>query len=154
MNAPAPTDPHISERVASTLELLAKVAGSLTAVWLFLARVVKPYLDWRRASIGRTIREALKPELEQLSAIMEQEGDCATRMEQILKEQQLLFGDLDMLLDVVLDNSDRIDETNALLDAVGFAAERRTSADRTDDMIENLKRLSERRRARRRGAAT
>jgi hypothetical protein len=128
VNPPA-ADVHNAERVADTLELLAKGGGLLAMLWAFIARVLKPYHDHRREALARTIREVMMPVL---APILE---------------------DHDLLLEIALDNRDRHDEVNELLDALGFTTDRRTSEERREEVAQMIHLLSDRRRARRRGTA-
>jgi hypothetical protein len=143
-------DADLAQRALDTVELLAKVAGSLAIVWGFVLKVLVPYKKWRQESLGRTIREVLKPELEMLQQVLEHEDGCAGRMEVVLKRQEELFGDLDLLLEVALDNRDRLDEQNDLLSALGLESERRTGEERRVRMDMIFSTLGDRRRERRR----
>jgi hypothetical protein len=125
VNPPA-NDPHLSERAADTLELLTKATGLLGLVWAFMAKVLRPYHERRREHQVRTIREAMVPVLAP-----------------ILKDH-------DVLVEIALDNRDRHDETNALLDFLGFTSDRRTNEERRDEVTEMVHGLAERRRERRR----
>ena len=136
MNAPPPVDPHITERVASTLEFGAKVAIALGAVWAFLEKALRPYLAWRRTHRKGMIREAIKDDLALVTQAIVDGNSCADRIEQAISENTLLFADFDTLLDIVLDNSDRIDMTSA--------------ETQSQEMVDKLKQLSVHRRARRR----
>jgi hypothetical protein len=146
---PTPPDFDVAGRAASTLELWAKMAGAGLIVWGFLERVAKPYFTWRREAQGRMIREILKPELDQLRNMREEEDGCARRMEHVLRQLKELFGDHDGLYLVALDNRERLDETNGLLDSMGFSSAAR-HPDRSAYIKEIVERLGERRKARRR----
>ena len=140
MNAPPPTDPHITERVASTLEWGAKVAIALGAIWALLVKVANPYLEKRRVHRKGLIREAIKDDLELVHRAIVDGNSCADRIEQTIMENKLLFEDFDTMLDIVLDNSDRIDITSPVT--------------QSEEMVEKLRQLSTHRRARRRKGDT
>lgn len=147
---PAPDEVDTAARVASTLELWAKIAGSLLLVGGFLKGVVKPFIEWRREHQAKVIREILEPELKMLNRVISQEDGCADRMERVLKRQEALFADHDLLVDISIDNRERNDETNMLLDAMGFASDRRTSVERREEIRLMIEELERRRRERRR----
>jgi hypothetical protein len=125
MNPPA-GDPHLSERAADTIELLAKSGGLLAMLWAFIARVLKPYHEYRQAQLARTIRAVVEPMLKPI------------------------LRDHDVLVDIALDNRERHDETNELLNFLGFTSDRRTSDERREEVSEMVHGLAERRRERRR----
>lgn len=144
-----PTDPEITVRAASVLELWLKLLGALGMLWAFLEKVAKPYFKWRRDAQARVMREILAPELAQLQKFAEQEDGCARRLEVVLRHLQELFGDHDNLYLVAMDNRDRIDETNELLDSMGFSSSPR-HPDRAAYIAEVVQQLGERRKRRRR----
>lgn len=125
MNPPA-NDPQLSDRAADTIELLTKAGGLLGLAWAFMAKVLKPYHERRRDQMARTIREVMVPVL------------------------QPILADHDVLVELALDNRERHDETNELLDLLGFCSERRTSDERRAKMSEMVTALADRRRERRR----
>jgi flagellar biosynthesis/type III secretory pathway M-ring protein FliF/YscJ len=146
VNAPPPSDPEITARVADVLELLAKVAGAAAIVWGFLAKVAKPWIEWRRATKAKArkeleaqMREWFKEELTQFGLISA-----------VVPRIDVLFEDHDLLLELALDNRERHDETNELLDFLGFTSDRRTSDDRREKVSQMVHTLAERRRDRRR----
>jgi hypothetical protein len=150
MNAPAPTDPQIAEKVASVVELYAKIAGALGAVWLGLAKVAKPYQEWKREHLATTMRDIFAAELTQLAEAVEAETSCAERMAKVLQRQEDLFDEFDLVIAVVHDTRDRQDETNQLLDALAFTSDRRSNGDRRAQVDEMIASLHESRNARRR----
>jgi hypothetical protein len=125
MNPPSP-DAGNAERVKDTVQLLVETGGLLGMLWAFIARVLKPYHDYRQAQLARTIREVMVPVLAPIHA------------------------DHDLLIDIALDNRDRHDETNELLDFLGFTSDRRTTSERRDEVAQMVTTLAERRRVRRR----
>lgn len=156
MTTPTPPDTDIVTRLASIFELLAKGGVVFGLLWGFLVKIWKPYQDSRRKVLAATIREVLAPELAQLKLIQEgvkntqeYEDSCANRLELVLKQLQNLFGDHDDLVVLARDNRDRHDETNDLLDAMGFTSDRRHPEDeaRMKKLIDGL---DERRKRRRR----
>ncbi len=152
MTAPPPPEQvEVAARIAATLELWAKIGGTLVLLWGFVAKVIKPYQTWRRDSMARVIREVLAPELGQLREILAHEDGCASRLEVVLRQMQDLFGDHDHLVTIAMDNRDRLDETNDLLDSIGFASDRR-HPDRIARIEAMVTALDERRRARRRAS--
>lgn len=147
MTAPPP-DPTLGRRVLDVLTILASVAGSLAIVWGFLKMVGKPWYDWRQRRQAAIIREVLKPQLDALDSI------CA-REEANVTANRELFKDFDKLMEIALDNRDRLDDMNNLLDALGFASRdrRADSAGHQEKMTEIVEGLIERRRQRRRGGS-
>ncbi len=146
-----PDQVDVAARVASTLELWAKIGGSLVILWGFIARVYKPFIVWRREHQARVIREVLKPELARLDQVIEHEDGCAGRMEQVLDRLRAFFSDHDYLIEIALDNRERLDENNDFLDALGFASrERRTDEQRRQLIDAMVRELVEKRRERRR----
>jgi hypothetical protein len=125
MNPPSP-DAGNAERVKDTVQLLVETGGLLGMLWAFIARVLKPYHDYRQAQLARTIREVMVPVLAPI------------------------HDDHDLLIDIALDNRDRHDETNELLDFLGFTSDRRTTSERRDEVAQMVTTLAERRRVRRR----
>jgi hypothetical protein len=125
VNPPA-NDPHLSERAADTIELLVKAGGLMGMLWAFIARVLKPYHEYRQQQLARTIRSVVAPMLEP-----------------ILKDH-------DVLVEIALDNRERHDETNGLLDFLGFTSDRRTNEERREEVSQMVHALTERRRERRR----
>ena len=123
---PTGGDAHASERVASTIELLVKAGGLLGMLWAFLAKVAKPYHEYRQQQMARTIKAVVAPMLAPI------------------------VNDHDLLLEIALDNRERHDEVNALLDALGFTTDRRSTDERRAEIAEMVATLAERRRARRR----
>lgn len=157
MNAPPTSDPQIAEKVASTLELYAKIAGGVGALWVFLAKVAKPYQEWQRERMATQMRAVFAPEIAKMNALFEKEDGCADRLEAVVTEMQDLsarqastFDDLDTLLDIVRDNRERHDEHDALMDTV-FGLDRRIDPDRRKEIDSMLRELQERHTARRRG---
>lgn len=122
---PSPTN---GQRAAATIQLLASVAGSLLIVWGFLAKVAKPFIEWRRRKLVEIMRDVLRDELGKAQ----------------------LFADLDSLIKLASDNHERLDEINDLLTAMGVGNDRR-SGDRAKDAKEILRLLGERQARRRRG---
>jgi hypothetical protein len=146
MNPPPPTDPQLGERIANVVEIGAKVSIGLGGVWAFVAKVAKPFLEWRRATrlkeraeMEKQMREMFAPELQ-----------AFTRLSESVGRIDVLFEDHDLLLDIALDNRERHDETNALLDFLGFTSDRRASDERREKVAEMVLTLSERRKERRR----
>ena len=148
---PQPDDVHVAERVAATIELWAKIAGSAGIIAGFLKLIVKPFIEWRRESQARMVRDVLAPELEKMHRIIETEDGCARRMEVVLHSLREFFGDHDHLIAIATDNRDRLDEFNDLLSALGFSSERREDDERRLVIDRMITALTERRKARRRG---
>ena len=138
--APAPVpDPELSKRALDTLELWAKVAGSLTALALFVHKILKPYQDWRRKSLADLIREVLKEELEKLDAVVDREEEVFVQLGRVLARQDALFADIDAFLEIGSDNRERLDEVNGLLDKIGLTSDRRAGdRGRFDELMEQL----------------
>lgn len=156
MTSPNPPELEVVNRLASILELLAKGGVVFGLLWGFLVKIWKPYQESRRKALAATIREILEPELAQLKEIQdgikdtrEYEDSCANRLELVLTQLQNLFGDHDDLILLAKDNRDRHDETNDLLDAVGFTTDRRHPEDE-ERMKKIINSLDERRKRRRR----
>lgn len=157
MNSPVPQlTPDDADRIADVIEFLAKLAGGLAIVWGFIAKVLKPYVDWRRRRLVEAIRSALKAELEVISRLEERDE----KIDIVLDRQSQIFEEMDLFMLVAGDAAERLDEVQGLLDEVGFASpERRTEVgDRRAAAVDRrraaglaLEQLSHRLTARRRG---
>lgn len=143
----APDSSPLSGRALDVLEWGAKAALALLGMWGFLEKVAKPYTTWRRKHIATQIREALRPELDR----MERLSGCADRIELVLRRQDHLFKDIDDFLVVARTNTERIDETNDLLDEV-FHLDRRVNPERRAHIDSILAGLARRQQDRRRDA--
>lgn len=132
----AAPDPAQSDRIAATLEWLAKVAGSALILWGFVEKVAKPFSEWRRRQ-----REVEREKLAEL--IRKVIHDELTSIK--------IFDDLDALLVIAHDNRERLDEMNDLMNAFGLESDRR-GAERTAKATELFDRLTERQKQRRRRA--
>jgi hypothetical protein len=152
VNPPPPElPPDAAQRAADTVEYLAKFAGSLGALWLFVAKVAKPFTEWRRKQLTAAIREAMAPELAAIAEIPDRDREVNAKLMLSLERQGQVFDELDLFVLVVADLKDRHDETNELLDAAGFGSrERRRGHERrqaADDALAELQgRLVSRRR--------
>jgi hypothetical protein len=144
-------DPQMTERVASIIEWAAKAAIGLATLKVSLSGIYKPFATWRREHTARTVRDVLAPELSSLQQIITQEESCATRMEEVLEQTRMIFREFDDVLEVMMDNRERIDETNELLNEVGFSSERRVNDERRAEVQAMVDKLHERRKLRRRG---
>lgn len=142
-------DPHIAERLASVFEFLTKLGGVVGALWVAIAKVAKPYQEWRRQHLAATMREVFAPELKVLADAVASEHSCADRMDRVLARQEALFDDFDLQLVIVADTRERQDETNALLDEV-LSLERRIDDERRQEVKKMIDTLHDRRAARRR----
>jgi hypothetical protein len=145
-----PQDAEIAARVASTVELWAKIAGSLLIVGGFVKGIVKPFILWRREHQAKVIRDVLAPELAALNRVITQEDGCASRMEVVLVKLRELFGDHDGLIALAYDSRERLDEQNDLLSAIGLSSDRRHDPERRELLDEVIHQLMERRKSRRR----
>lgn len=125
LSAPPPDTVDVAARAAAVVELWLKIGGAFALTWGFLQKAWKPYVVWRREHQAKLIREVLKPELERLDAIAAREDGCAERMETVLHSLRELFGDHDSLVVLAMDNRERLDETNELLDHFGLSSDRR-----------------------------
>jgi hypothetical protein len=139
-----PASPDIALHLLSAGEFLVKLAGGVAALWVSLEKIVKPYQKFRKGMKRDEATDALKPELEKLEELKQhheklyaQGRDILHGQEKILVRQTQIFRELDLIHLLAAENSDRHDETNDLLDAVGFASERRTS-----EQSEQRKRVS------------
>lgn len=135
-------DADTVKRVSDVIELLAKVAGSLGLLWAFLAKIWAPYRKRRDENLKRAIREALQGEIAVVESLNHPEEGWKSRIERIEKT-------LDRLSELALNNQDRHDETNGLLDALGFTSDRRSGEERRD-IEQMVSALKERRHQRRR----
>lgn len=143
--------PDALERLLDVAQFAAKAAIALGSVWAFLAKVGKPYLEWRRRWRRQELRGAFEQELQLLNSMVESASDCAEETEQTVIQVRSLFGDMDQVLEIATDNRERIDEINQLLDQLGFSSERRTDEERRAEIDVMLDSLNEQRRRRRRG---
>lgn len=126
-----PPEPSTQQRLIELADYLARVVAAVGGLWVFVEKVAKPYSEWRkkrederRKALALEIRDILKPELEQLAQL----PACTERIEVVLLRQSALFEDIDAFLHIAGSNTDRLDEVNDLMDAVGF-----TSGDRRVD---------------------
>lgn len=145
-------DPHVQARIIDLLEWAGRAAIALATMKGFLAGIYKPFATWRKEHNAKTIREVLKPELDQLANIIHDESGCAENMKSMLDHMRVVFDDLDKFLVIATDNRDRLDETNALLDEV-FHLERRVDLERRAAIDEMLLNLRDRATFRKRGLA-
>lgn len=137
-------------RALDVIEWAAKAAIALGSLKVFLAGIYKPFVTWRRAHTAKVVREVLDPELSALRKIIVQEEGCATRMEEVLVQTRMIFQEFDDVLEVLMDNRERIDETNGLLDEMGFSTDRRGTDARHEQVKVMVEKLHERRKHRRR----
>lgn len=143
MNVQLDVPPDAPQRAAEVLEFLAKLAGALAIVWGFIAKVAKPFVDWRRRRLQEAIRDALRADLDPLR-------ELPSRVELALERQDQVFDEIDLFLEVIADNRDRINEINGFLDEVGFASRDRRHAERRRTADEAFDELQGRLRSRRR----
>lgn len=156
--SPSPQElpPDAAQRAADVFEFLAKLAGSAAIVWGFIAKVLKPYNDWRRRRLVEAIRSALKEELEVISRLEARDE----KLDLVLERQSQIFEEMDLFMLVTGDAAERLDELQGLLDEVGFASpdrrievgdRRAAEYDRRRAASLALEQLSQRLTARRRG---
>lgn len=148
---PPPPSPEsdVSRRVLDILEFWAKALGALGVIGVFVSRVLKPYNEWRRASLAKMMREILAEELGKIDTVVSREEEIAGKIDEVLTRQDELFHDVDLFLEIAQDNRERHDELNDLLDTMGLDSSRRSDEERRSiDMV--FDQLHERRKARRR----
>lgn len=145
----SPHLPELPERIASTLEWLAKVAGSLVLLWGFVAKIWMPLTKWRDKHLAATIRDCLAPELKHVSELTDIESGWVARSVRFEKKFDDLYEMQNALLDLAIDNQERHNETNDLLDALGFTTDRRSNEDRRQEARALIDELERRRRDRR-----
>lgn len=144
-----PTPPDLNARAFDIIEWGAKAAIGLGSIKVFLASIYKPFVEWRKEHNAKTIREVLAPELAQLQQMIHDESGCAENMQTAVRAFSEVFHDLDRFLSITIDNRDRIDETNDLLNEI-FHLEPRARV-RTAEIEALLSELAERQKIRRRG---
>lgn len=142
--------PDINARAFDIIEWGAKAAIGLGSIKVFLASIYKPFVEWRKEHNAKTIREVLAPELAQLQQMIHDESGCADNMQTAVRAFAEVFHDLDRFLSITIDNRDRIDETNDLLNEI-FHLEPRIDRQRAAEIEGLLNELSERQKIRRRG---
>lgn len=143
MNPPAPVPgPETPQRAMDLLDFLTKAAGLAVIFAGFLKWAWKPYVDWRRRRMAELIHDVLKQELDQLSTVV----DAIGRIETVTDQIKILFSEYDLMMDVVIDNRQRMDETNDLLDGMIPTQDRR----RREPALQVFEELMDRRRVRRR----
>lgn len=136
----ATADPALTARMVDLIDMLVKALIGLGAFWAALMKIAKPYHEWRKDSLVKTIRASMAPEIQQLKGIIEKEETCAGTMETVLDKMGDVFSDHDLLMEIVRDNRERHDETSELLDTV-FQLDRRIDSEkraRIDAMIAEL----------------
>jgi hypothetical protein len=153
---PPPVDPDTAKAINTVIEYGGKAAVSLASIWTFVTLIAKPFLAWRRKRdverrklLALEIRDILKPELDQLSKL----PTCTERIEIVLMRQAALFQDIDAFLHIASANTDRMDETNDLLDALGFTSDRRVDEDKRHEVQTMLDAVRTRQIERRRAIA-
>jgi hypothetical protein len=146
--SPVP-DPTLNERAITLIDWIAKAAIGLGSVKVFLSGIYRPFMEWRKEHNARTIREVLKPELDQLRGLISEESGCAENMRLAVESIKQVFHELDAFLSIATDNRDRVNETNELLDEI-FHLDRRVDHMREAEIDALLKMLGERRTVRRR----
>lgn len=149
----AVSGPAIPPQAADTLDFLIRLGGSVAALWVTVSKIWKPYIVWRRDHLAKVIREVLKPELEQLARQATREERCSDSMEKAIETMHEVFRDLDGYHVLAMDNRDRLDETNELLDQI-FSLDRRVDWERKQEIDSLLVILKERAKARRRHIPT
>lgn len=152
MNPPVqdlPPDP--AQRVADTVEFLARIAGAALIVWGFIAKAGKPYFQWRQKQFSATIRAVLKEELACLAQLTAREEEINAKLDLALERQERVFDELDLFVAVLADSRDRLDEVKDLLNEAGYASrDRRIHSDRRVAADEAMAELQGRLRGRRR----
>lgn len=146
-----PLPPEANDRALDIIEFLTKFSGALLALWAFLAKVGKPYVEWRRRHLAEMMRDVLKDELAAMRRFTEQEDLCAQRLDHATARIEEIVEEHDMVVQAVHSIAETQEEMWDLLTALGLHAnERRTGDDRRVHLDEMLTDLSERRRSRRR----
>lgn len=138
--------PTMPKRAADVLDYAARITVSLVAIWAFVEKVGKPFASWRRKRLSSDLREILRPEFDRLERL----GTCADRIEVVLVRQDALFKDIDDFLTIARTNTERLDETNELLDEI-FHLDRRVNTERRahiDELLNALARRSQERQRR------
>lgn len=138
-------EPELNDRLASIVEFFIKLSGGFVAVYAVVEKIGKPYFEWRKERLAQEIRKVLAPELERLGQL----SICNERLEVVLDRQSALFRDIDNFIVIATTNTERIDETNDLLDEV-FHLDRRSDGVKRQQIDQLLKDLAERQRARKR----
>jgi hypothetical protein len=146
---PVIPDATLPAHAVETIDFLVKLGGALGAAWVATTKIWKPYVEWRREHIAKVTREVLKPELDQLRALITSESGCAEHMEAAVRGLTQVFGEMDSWMALAIDNRDRLDETNDLLDEM-FSLERRVDYERRAEIDALLAVLKERAKARKR----
>jgi hypothetical protein len=142
---PAAPDPELSTRALDLAEFGAKFAIALGGIYALVEKVAKPYYEWRKKRLALELKELLAPELERLEML----GATAIEIRTVLARQTEIFQDFDAFMVVARDHTDRLDETNDLLDEV-FHLDRRFNSERRAEIDTLLSLLDKRQKARRR----
>lgn len=148
MNTVTP-DVAIPLHTSDTIDFLIKLGAAFGALWAGVAKIWKPYVQWRREHTANITREVLKPELDQLRALIESESGCAEHMEAAVRGLTQVFSEMDSWMGLAIDNRERLDETNDLLDEM-FSLERRVDYERRAEIDSLLSTLKERAKMRKR----
>lgn len=137
-----PDDGGISERAGDVGQFLAQLVAGLATLTLFMEKVLKPWRERQRKAQGVFMREVLAPELEMIADATRGTAACADGLRRIGEE-------LDLFFELALDNRERADEMNDLLDTAGLtSADRRSGEERRQRVDGLLATLTERRRQR------
>jgi hypothetical protein len=151
VTAPMPSDPENAVRALDIIEFLTKFSGALLALWAFIAKVGKPYVEWRRRHMAELMREVLKEELAALARVTSQEELCAERLTAAAQRMEDVLDEQEVMSKAIHSIAETQDEMWDLLTALGLNAnDRREGDERRVHLDDLLTDLSERRRSRRR----
>lgn len=139
-------------RGIALVDYFLRIVIALGGAWTAVTMIYRPLVEWRRKSQARAIREILAPDLAQLKAVVDHEDGCASRLELVLLRLEELFSDHDDMVKIVVDNRERLNENNDLLNAIGLTSnrDRREDPEHTEKIDGLIDALDERRRRRRR----
>jgi hypothetical protein len=150
-----PLDPQTTKAVNDVIEYGGKAAISLASIIAFVKLIAQPIIKWRdtrraarKKAEAEMIREVLREEIGRLDAICEREEQILDEYQKIIARQEQIFRDIDHLVELALDNRDRLDEINALMDELGLSSRDRRLRD--EEMQAVLEGLVDRRKQRRR----
>jgi hypothetical protein len=152
---PPPLDPHTAKAVNDVIEYGGKAAVSLAAIAAFVRLIAQPVMKWRdtrrtarKKAEAEMIREVLREEIARLDAICKREEQILDEYVKIIARQEQIFRDIDQLVELALDNRERLDEINCLMDELGLTSRDRRLKD--EEMQAVLEGLVDRRKHRRR----
>lgn len=151
---PDQTPPDWGNSASEIAATAGKVLAYLAGLYASIEVIYKPFMEYRTRKkekdaidFANRVRTLLEPDLTRLARLVEREEEYLESNQIIFERQKTIFRDMGQFLEVSLDNRDRLDEQNELLDRV-FKLDRRVNHDerkRVDEILEALRRRQQER---------